>query len=95
LNNLKFSDYYISRMLPDFFYVAPHRSSYNSTMIAARVSISTLFFMVGLAHLYLRNIKPNVDHQKKYKFNLFSQRYLNYEKELIIFEKYAKDKYIM
>ena len=90
-----FSDYYVSRMLPDFFYVAPHRSSYYSTMVAARVTISTLFLMAGLALLYSRNIKPNQDNQKKYKFNFFSQRYLNYEKELILFEKYAKDKYIM
>lgn len=82
-------------MLPDFFYVTPHRSSYYSTMITARVTISSLFLIAGLGYLYSKNIKPNEDNQKKYKFNIFSQKYLNYEKELILFEKYAKDKYIM
>ena len=64
-------------------------------MIAARVTISTLFLLSGLAYLYCKNIKPNHDKQKKYKFNFFTQKYLNYEKELILFERYAKDKYIM
>lgn len=82
-------------MLPDFFYVTPHKSNYYSTMVAARVTISSLFLLAGLAYLYYKDIKPNDDIQKKYKFNIFSKRYLNYEKELILFEKYAKDKYII
>ena len=64
-------------------------------MITARVTLSSLFLIAGLAYLYSKNVKPNQDNLKKYKFNFFSQRYLNYEKELILFEKYAKEKYIM
>jgi len=81
-------------MLPDFFYVPPYRSSYYSTMVAARVTICSLFLIGGLSYLYSRNIKPNQELQKKYKFNFFTKKYLNYEKELILFEKYAKEKYI-
>lgn len=82
-------------MLPDFFYTIPHRSNYFSTIVAARVTISSLFLLSGLACLYYYNIAPKEDYQKKYKFNFFSQRYLNYEKELIQFEKYAKEKFIV
>jgi len=82
-------------MLPDFFYVTPYRSSYYSTMVAARVTISSLFLIAGLTYLYKNNIQPYEEKQKKYRFNFFTQKYLNYEKELLLFEKYSKDKYIM
>ena len=81
-------------MLPDFFYITTFRNNFNSTIIAARVSISSLFLLFGLISLYRRNIKPHDENQKKYKFNFFTKKYLAYEKELLLFEKYSKNKYI-
>ena len=64
-------------------------------MVAARITIGSLFLLFGFGHTYFTYIKPNENVVKKYKFNLVTNRYLNYEKELILFEKYAKDKYII
>merc|ERR1712032_692554 len=91
----KLSDYYLARLLPDFLYVAPYKANYYSTMVAARISIGTIFLLLGFYSTYRSYISPNKNIVKRYKFNICSERYLNYEKEMILFEKYAKDKYII
>jgi hypothetical protein len=64
-------------------------------MVAARVSIGAIFFLYIYYKLYSTNIVKNKDTVKRYKFMIVTKRFLNFEKELILFEKYAKDKYII
>ena len=64
-------------------------------MVAARLSIGAIFLCIGFYNTYRSYIQPNKNMVKRYKFNICTDRYLNYEKEMILFEKYAKDKYII
>ena len=64
-------------------------------MVAARISIGTLFLLFGFLYIYSTNISYNKNIVKRYKFSLVTEKFLNYEKEMILFEKYTKDKYII
>ena len=64
-------------------------------MVAARLSIGAIFLFSGFYFIYANQISDKQDTVKRYKFSLVTKRYLNYEKEILLFEKYAKDKYII
>jgi hypothetical protein len=91
----KLSDYYFSKLIPDFFYHAPLANNYYPTIIATRVTIPAVFFILFSFYIYRRNLHSKRDAPKKYKFNYYSKDYLEYEKELLLFEKSRKNKIIL
>ncbi len=91
----KLSDYYATKLIPDFFYHAPLKSNYYPTMVAARVTITLGFFAVFSCFMYRRNLSKNSENTKKYSFRLFAKRDLELEKDLLMNEKLSKRKIIL
>lgn len=91
----KVSDYYFSKMIPDFFYHTPLSSNYYPTIVATRVTLSFSFLILFSCFVYRRNLSKDKENTKKYPFNYFSQRWLDYERELILFEKSRRNKIIL
>ena len=91
----KLSDYYFSKLIPDFFYHTPLTSNYYPTIIATRVTLS-LLFLTGCSYLvYKKSLSSHKDKSKKYSFNLYSTKYLAYERELLLSEKNSGRKIIL
>jgi hypothetical protein len=91
----KVSDYYFSKLIPDFFYHTPLSNNYYPTIVATRVTISFSFLILFSYYIYTRDLSNDKENPKKYSFNYFSRRYLEYEKELLLFEKSRKNKIIL
>jgi hypothetical protein len=91
----KLSDFYFSKLIPDFFYHTPLSNNYYPTIFATRVTLSFSFFLIFSWIVYRKCLSQKKEHSKKYQFNFFSKKYLNYEKELILFEKSRKNKIIL
>ena len=92
----KLSDFYFSRLIPDFFYVIPFSNNYLPTMMAAKTTISTICFLAFAFFSYQRNFKHLRDKTYKYQFNLYTSRFCtNVEKELLKADKLAKRKIIL
>jgi hypothetical protein len=91
----KLSDYYFSKLIPDFFYHTPLSSNYYPTIVATRVTLS-LAFLLGFSYFaYQRSLSSKKDKSKKYSFNVFTHKYLTFEKEMILNEKNSKKKIIL
>jgi len=91
----KVSDYYFSRLIPDFFYHTPLANNYYPTIVAARVTISSTFLVLFSWYVYRKNLSQDEENPKKYNFNFFTKRYIEYERELLLFEKSRKNKIII
>jgi len=91
----KVSDYYFSRLIPDFFYHTPLANNYYPTIVAARVTISATFLVLFSWYVYRKNLSQDEENPKKYNFNFFTKRYIEYERELLLFEKSRKNKIII
>ena len=86
----KISDYYFSKLIPDFFYESKFTWKYSSYVISSRL----MFTFIGGYLLYklcfMRTLKKETDIEKKYNFNMFTKGYLRYEEALIKSEKKQK-----
>lgn len=91
----KLSDYYMSRLIPDFFYHTPLANNYYPTIFATRVTLSLAFFLVFSYITYRRKLSHYRDDSKKYSFGLYTKKYLDIEKEMILNEKNGKRKIIL
>ncbi len=80
------SDYYYSKLIPNFFVQVNYKSNYTPTIIAARVTLSTAFF----AYLLYRTLNKFADRKektKKYSNNIYSKYYINNEIKALKDEK--------
>jgi hypothetical protein len=84
----KLSDYYMSRiMIPDFFYHTPLSNNYYPTIVATRVTLSLTFLFLFSYLIYRSKLSNHREKSKKYSFGLFSKRFVNLEKNLLLEEK--------
>ena len=83
----KLSDYYFSKLIPDFFYHTPLSSNYYPTIIATRVTLSLTFLFAFSYITYKKSLSQKKDKSKKYSFSLLTNKFLDYEKELLLNEK--------
>ena len=90
----KISDYYFSRLLPDFYYESKLGWNYSPYVVSSRILYTTLGFMTIYYFVFYRNIKSEVNNSKKYNFNVFTGPYLRYERALLESEKNNSKKMI-
>jgi hypothetical protein len=92
----KLTDYYFSNLLPNFFYHTPLPNNYYPTIVAARITISLGFLFLFGRYIYKRRFVKTGENGKAHKYGLdiYSKKFINYEKELILFEKTIKEKII-
>lgn len=90
----KISDYYMSRLIPDFFYHTPLSNNYYPTIVATRVTLSLTFFFLFSYVVYRRRLADKSEKPKKYSFGLFTNKFIQNEKDLILNEKLSKRKII-
>ena len=91
----KVTDFYMSKLIPDFFYHTPLSTNYYPSIVAIRVTFSFTFLVVFSCYIYRRYLSNERENPKKYGFNYFSRRYLEFEKELLLFEKSRKNKILL
>ena len=91
----KLSDYYFSKLIPDFFYHTPLSKTYYPTIIATRVTLSLTFLFAFSYLVYRKSLAGQKEKSKKYSFGLFTSKYLDYEKELLLNEKSKNRKIIL
>jgi hypothetical protein len=83
----KLSDYYFSKLIPDFFYHTPLSNNYYPTIIATRVTLSLTCLLAFSYIAYKKSLSSQKDKSKKYSFSLLTNKFLNYERELLLNEK--------
>ncbi len=88
----KLSDYYFSKLIPDFFYHTPLSSNYYPTIVATRVTLSLTFLFSFSYFMYKTSLAKHKEDSKKYSFSLMSRKYLDFERETILHEKNTKKK---
>ena len=93
--NKKLSDYYLSKLIPNFFYHTPLNGNYYPTVIAARVTLSLTFLFTYAFYRYRKSLARDQQISKKYPFTLVSSQFIEYEKETILTEKATNKKIII
>lgn len=90
----KLFDYYLSKLIPDFYFESRLSFKYAPINVTNRYSITTLlvFALYGFNYACFKNQSQDV---KKYNFNSYSKSFLAYERELIKAEKKNPNKIIL
>ena len=83
----KLSDYYFSRLLPNFYYDTGIRYSYAPHVIKSRILYTTVGFILMSWIMYCKYLKSQRNHTKKYNFNLVTKPYIEYERNALRAEK--------
>lgn len=91
----KLSDYYFSRLIPDFYYESKFAWKYSPYVITSRLLYSTVGFFIMYKLCFSRKMSKEIKETKKYKFNIFTKPYLSYEEKVILKEKSNKKKIII
>lgn len=83
----KLSDYYYSRLLPDFFYESRLNWKNSPYIQSSRYMITFLAAFFFYCYFVKRGLRNNLETTKKYRFDFYSKSFIEYEKQLILSEK--------
>lgn len=86
----KISDYYFSRLIPDFFYESKLPWKYSPYVVTSRLMFTFIGGYLLYRFYFIRPLKKETHFEKKYNFNIFTKGYLRYEEALIKSEKQKK-----
>jgi hypothetical protein len=90
----KLSDFYLSKILPDFYYESKYTWKYSPYVITSRYIYTSIGFFV-LYKVYKNHFKKEIKKEKTFNFGIYTKDYLNYEKSEIIKEKEENKKLII
>lgn len=83
----KLSDYYFSRLIPDFYYESKLNWKYSPYVLSSRILVTIASFMTFYYLIYYRSVKNDKTKVKKYKWALYAQPFIKYEKAILENEK--------
>ncbi len=86
----KISDYYFSKLIPDFFYESKASWKYSPYVVTSRLMFTFLGGYILYKLYFVRALNKETHCEKKYNYNMFTKGYLRYEEALIKNEKKQK-----
>ena len=83
----KLSDFYFSKLIPDFYGETSLKWNYSPYVISSRVTFSVFLTLVYYFCFFKCRNKGELEKNKKYRFDFYIKPFLEYEKAHLIKEK--------
>ena len=89
----KLSDYYVTRLIPNFFIESKFKWQYSPHILSSRVLFSG-FVLTVLYDVYFKMGIKEVSNKEslKYNFNLYDKNFIKYERQLLRKLKQSEEK---
>lgn len=88
----KLTDYYYSRIIPDFYYESKLNWKNSPYIQSSRYLISLLATFFFYYFFFKRGLRQNLEKTKKYKFDFYSKSFVEYERQMILSNKNSHKK---